>query len=719
MGYGETCDQTPDYFSFAIRRGARCFPVTFFILFFLFGSLEGASADAVAYSTYLGGGGRDRALGLVTDPAGNLYVAGYSESLDFPGTLAGTYSGGGDVFVAKLDPSGSSILWATYLGGSGRDTFEALTIDPQGNLYLSGFTQSADFPTTPGAFDTTLGNSADDAYVVKLAPDGSLLYGTYLAGDGSNRGHSATGLAVDASGDIYVGGLTSSLSFPVTAGAFDTVVDGSLTTAYVVKLRPAGQGAGDLLYGTYLDGAGHDTVYRLTLDDAGRVIVLGTTTSPDFPTTPGAFDTTGSGSDTFVVKLDPAGNGPADLVFSTLLGDDGSKWGWALARHSSGDLFIGGLTNSTGLVTTAPPGPLATPGGGFDGFIARLSADGSQLLAQVYLGGGGAEAVDALRLDGAGSVWVAGLGDSIDFPFSPDAFQAAPQGSWDGMAARLDEGLSTIFYATLLGTSEYERAHGLAVDGCGNAYVSGLSAGQDFPLVSPLQVSSSGSSDGFVTKLIPDTVAADLDTDGVCDVADNCPSVANGAQLDGDGDGVGDACDLCPADAPGALDLDGDGCRDSVGDVGEVIEEEVTEEFEDAIDDILADPDVPDAVADEVQDALDDLIGNGGGSASNGATDKLLDGDLVPALTKMRQSIEELQDASEGGYDTTELQALVTGFARLAVLAAIEEVALAQGETDPDVVVARGLLADGDVFLGSGDFLGAIEEYKAAAQALP
>ncbi len=193
--------------------------------------------------------------------------------------------------------------------------------------------------------------------------------------------------------------------------------------------------------------------------------------------------------------------------------------------------------------------------------------------------------------------------------------------------------------------------------------------------------------------------------------------IADSGETDSDGDGVIDDCDLCPGDVPGELDVNGDGCTDTTTDVALAMEETVTPQFEETIDEILADPDVPDEIADDIQGALKDVIGNAGGNANNGAVDKLLEtGDLVAAVVKTEAAIEDLQAAADQGFDTTDMQQLVTDFTRLGVLAAIVEAESVLGSGDPAVVAAQDLFATGDALLATGDFLGALALYKAAAQ---
>src|SRR5439155_1546373 len=219
------------------------------------------------------------------DGAGNAYVTGLTDSADFPttaGAFATSANGCDDAFVTKLNPLGTSLLYSTYLGGSGADEGLGIAVDGAGNAYVTGQTGSTDFPTTAGAFATSF-NGGDDAFVTKLNPLGTgLLYSTYLGGSGADEG---LGIAVDGAGNAYVTGETDSTDFPTTAGAFDTSANGGFD-AFVTKLNPLGT---SLLYSTYLGGSGSDCGSGIAVDGAGNAYVTGSTGSANFPTTPGAF----------------------------------------------------------------------------------------------------------------------------------------------------------------------------------------------------------------------------------------------------------------------------------------------------------------------------------------------------------------------------------------------------------------------------------------------
>ncbi|MHC4675134.1 MAG: hypothetical protein ACYTBZ_21830, partial [Planctomycetota bacterium] len=297
--------------------------------------------------------------------------------------------------------------------------------------------------------------------------------------------------------------------------------------------------------------------------------------------------------------------------------------------------------------------------------------------------------------------------------------------------------------AKLLGSNTMEEDYfGTAVSVSGNVAVIGARYGDG-------NEADSGSAYVFDLPSIADS--ADDDLDVICGMYDNCPlhfnpdqadcdgegigdvcAIAEGlskdcnlnnipddCETDTDGDGVPDSCDLCPTEDAGELDVNGDGCMDSLEDIGEEMEGRVAEQLNEAIEEIISDPDIADKTAEDIQHALDEVIGKQGGKANSGAADKLQDGDLVAALTKINKAVDDLLDAAQEGYDTTQLQELLTDFARLSVMAAIQEAEQLFGSTDPDVLAARNFFEEGNALFEVGELLGALARFKAAAQALP
>ena len=341
--------------------------------------IEGLSVDAQGVLHV------QTALGELTDEAPVIYqviggqqvaVAGQFKLLDadtYTFTVTGSYDPTRELVI---DPN---LAWSTYLGGNGNDWGKGIAVDAAGNAYVTGQTESGNFPTTAGAFDTTY-NGDCDAFVAKLNASGSgLVYSTYLGGGNSDTG---LGIAVDAAGNVYVTGETESGNFPTTAGAFDTTDSGG--DAFVAKLNASGSG---LVYSTYLGGSGRNLGYGIAVDAAGNAYVTGWTDCSDFPTTAGAFDTTYSGSryNAFVAKLNASGSG---LVYSTYLGGSGRDQGLSIAVDAAGNAYVTGQTESSDFPTTAGAFD-TTYQGGDDAFVAKLNASGSGLVYSTYLGGSG------------------------------------------------------------------------------------------------------------------------------------------------------------------------------------------------------------------------------------------------------------------------------------------------------------------------------------------
>ncbi len=388
------------------------------------------TGSALVYSTYLGGtnGGpfspADVGLAIAVDSAGNAYLTGRAGSPDFP-TTAGAFQtargGGSDAFVTKLNPAGSALVYSTRVGGIGDDQASGIAVDANGNAYVVGATSSTNFPTTAGAFQTAFAGGASDAFVTKLNSSGSaLVYSTYL-GAGGDDGQFDVGIAVDAGGNAYVTGGTSSANFPTTAGAFQTTFAGGGLDAFVTKLDPTGAA---LVYSTYLGGSGADSQFNgaIAVDKSGNAYVTGSTSSSNFPTTVGAFQPVygGGPSDAFVTKLDAAG---AALVYSTYLGGSGDdfRFGGGIAVDTSGNAYVTGSTNSSDFPTT--PGAFQPTYGGrvSNAFVTKLNPAGTGLAYSSFLGGEEDRGFD-IAVDAAGNAYVTGETFSENFPTTAGAF---------------------------------------------------------------------------------------------------------------------------------------------------------------------------------------------------------------------------------------------------------------------------------------------------------
>jgi hypothetical protein len=446
------------------------------------------------YSTYLGAGNTDIGNPIAIDGAGNAYVTGETDSSAFP-TTAGAFdtswNGNFDVFVTKLNATGSSLVYSTFLGGGQADRGFGIAVDATGNAYVTGRTESNNFPTTPGAHDTTY-NSGGDAFMTKLNAAGSapLLYSTYLGGGSSDEG---SGIAIDAAGRSYVVGETNSNNFPTTIGAFDTSHNGGFD-AFVTKLDPVA--LAPLAYSTYLGGNNPDRGFAVAVDGGGSAYVTGETNSMGFPTML-AFDPTNNSFDAFVTKLNPTGS---SLVYSTFLGGSNPDRGFGIAVDGGGSAYLTGETQSGNFPTTA--GAFDTSAnGGTDAYVTKLNATGSALAYSGYLGGSGDDRGFGVAVDVPGDAYVTGETDSTNFPTTAGAADTTKDGI-DAFVTRVNSAGSALVYSTFLGGSNADRGFGIVVDGVGNAYITGETQSSDFPTTAgAYDTTFNGNRDAFVTKL--------------------------------------------------------------------------------------------------------------------------------------------------------------------------------------------------------------------------
>jgi hypothetical protein len=459
--------------------------------------------DPLVYSTYLGGSGQDIGSGIAVDGAGNAYVTGLTSSTNFPtmNPLQAANSGGAngwDAFVSKINAAGSALVYSTYLGGSGNDRGIGIALDSAGNAYVTGSTNSTDFPTKnplqPANADAANGN----AFVAKINAAGSaLVYSTYLGGSGNGVfGDQGSRIAVDSAGNAYITGYTGSTDFP-TADPLQPNYGGAYTDAFVTKINSAGSA---LVYSTYLGGSNVDEGAGIAVDSAGNAYVTGYTFSTDFPTANPLQPANGGSLDAFVAKINPSGSA---FAYSTYLGGSDYDYGVGIAVDSSGNAFVTGLTYSTNFPVT--PGAFQTQcnhGSGCanvgDAFVTKLNPTGSALVYSTYLGGSRSDEGQAIVVDSAGTAYVTGETNSTNFPKT----NPSCGGSWDAFVTRLNPTGSALVYSTCFGGSGTEFGGDIAVDSASNAYVTGLTESTNFPTKHPLQANyGGGSSDAFVTKI--------------------------------------------------------------------------------------------------------------------------------------------------------------------------------------------------------------------------
>lgn len=484
----------------------------------------------VVAGTFLGGSNGDVATDVAVDAAGNSYVTGWTLSPDFPwtpGAYDPTFNGAvedlnTDAFLAKFDSVGA-LVFSTFLGGSARDHGVAIALDQLGNVYLTGDTTSLDFPTTEGAFDAVIasegpdpqfdpnGNSVTDAFIAKFDSNGNLVYSTFLGGSEIDGG---TSIAVDSSGNAYVAGGAQSSDFPITQGVFfanNVSGDfGSRQDTFVAKLGPDGT---KLVYSTVLGGGGGDEASGIALDAFGNAYVAGLTSSPDFPVTPDAFDTTFNlpwpeewetccPYDAFLFKLNPDATA---LGYSTFLGGDSSFLGGdvcieqvaGIAADPAGIVYVTGFRGCLDQEDLPEPHPFPPPREGPGGFVVRFEPSGMPI-GEPFLIEADSGALPGISLDGSGYVYLAGTAGN-GFPTTPGAYDRTLNGGGDAFAAKLDAQLSNLLYSTLLGggdevflrppepglTSEdppSDWGASIAIDSTGNATVVGWTASIDFPV---------------------------------------------------------------------------------------------------------------------------------------------------------------------------------------------------------------------------------------------
>ena len=399
--------------------------------------LDAAGANLL-YSTYIGGSEGQVAMGIAVDANGSAYVTGVTCSTDFPlmqpiqsspGLPAPAQSPTNgmavDAFILKLDPTGSVLVYSSYLGGSREDVGRGIAVDSAGNAYVAGYTSSDDFPLQ-SALQSKRGG-ARDAFIAKISADGTtLIYSTYLGGQATDL---ANAIAVDATGAAYITGITYG-PFP-THNPFQKSLAGG-KDAFVSKISPDGSA---LVYSTYLGGDSDDFGTAIAVDLNGSAYVTGVTGSSNFPTQAAIQPKFGAtnllGADAFVSKLAPDGS---KLLYSTYLGGKGTDVGTSIAVAPDGSAYVAGETNSADFPSAAAIQPALA---GLDnGFIVKLTPAGSALTYSTFLGGSGSDTITAIALDSTG-LYVAGASLSIDFPVTPGAYQAGNQGQADALVAKI------------------------------------------------------------------------------------------------------------------------------------------------------------------------------------------------------------------------------------------------------------------------------------------
>ncbi|MDE3067446.1 MAG: SBBP repeat-containing protein [Verrucomicrobiota bacterium] len=482
----------------------------------------------LSFSTYFGGNSADTGWAIAVDTNGFIYVAGNTLSTQFsnaPGGFQTNFQGGassGDAFVAKFDNAGTNLIYLTYLGGSGDDLASGVAVDGTGRAYVTGYTDSTNFPTTTNALSKTihgtlipkLNTYPVDAFVAELDSGGSnLVYSTYLGGAGTDAG---TGIAVDSSDNAYVTGVTSSTNFPYTTNAWQKQLAcaGSAFNGNAFVSEIASNGA--LVYSTYLGGTNFDEGEGIAVDAAGYIYATGFTDSTNFPTTnalmaslDGLTNNFNFAYDAFAAKFAPAGATP---VYVTYLGGASDDAGYAIAADAGGSAYVAGFTDSTNFPDTVTNVPglhsfVATNLQGFrvtNAFLTRISPDGSAMDYSSVFGGNVRDVAYGLAVDPSGNAFVIGATASTNFPVYNAAglLRATNSGGSDVFVTAFNTNASALLYSAYLGGAGADFGYGIALDPLDNAYLVGQTGSTDFPTRNARQGALSGSSDAFLAKIL-------------------------------------------------------------------------------------------------------------------------------------------------------------------------------------------------------------------------
>ncbi len=455
----------------------------------------------VSFSTYLGGSGLTSVNGVAVDSTGNLYVTGWTEALNFPtaGAVQAADQGGVDVIVAKLNSSGSALLYATYIGGRSDDRGAAIAVDGLGQAYVTGSTASSNFPLVSSNRPSIGGSTT--AFALKLNATGNaLLYSGYLGGTTYDVG---TAIAVASGGSAYICGDTQSANFPVQ-NPLQAFIGGG-TDAFLTQLNSAGA----IVFSTFLGGSGNEHAGGVAVDAVGDIFIAGGTSSANFPTVAALQNTLNGTQNAFVTKISYTGT----IAFSTYLGGSGSPPQQAngIALDSAGNAYIAGVTVSSNFPVTTGAFQTAM-GGPQNAFVTKLTATGAPVYS-TYLGGASYDWGSGIAVSAAGNAYVAGYTASANFP-QAGAVQTGFAGLYDGFVSELNAAGNGLVFSTFIGGSGSDAINAIALDASANIFVGGQTSSSDFPLANPIQSTLATASTGWIARLgvsaLPPTTPAVL-----------------------------------------------------------------------------------------------------------------------------------------------------------------------------------------------------------------
>ena len=443
----------------------------------------------IVFSTYLGGSTYESSF-IAVDSEGAIYVTGNTYADDFPthNPFQGSQKGGGDVFITKINASGSEFVYSTYLGGSDEDGGSGIAVDSEGTAYVTGSAKSNDFPLQnpiPGAY-----TGERDAFITKVSSSGSVLvYSTYLGGSEYDISHDIT---VDSEGAVYVTGISFSTDFP-TQNPIQGSFGGGLWDAFITKINPSGNA---LVYSTLLGGSSFDSCYGIAVDSEGAVYVTGYSYSTDFPThNPIQGNYGGGWGDIFVTKINASGSA---LAYSTFLGGADEECGKGIAVDSDGSAYVVGDTKSVDF--PIKKAIQANNAGDRDAFITKINTAGNAFVYSTYLGGSDEDAGTDITVDSEGNAFTTGFTKSYNFP-TQNPILGCRGGEEDAFITKVNTAGNALIYSTYLGGSGGDKGQSIARDLEGAIYVTGYAFSSDFPTKDPIQKSIVGQCDAFITKL--------------------------------------------------------------------------------------------------------------------------------------------------------------------------------------------------------------------------
>jgi len=464
----------------------------------------------LTYSTFLGGSSTDVATGVAVDSSGDAFVTGFTGSTDFPTTTGAfqtacggcTGAGTNNAFITELDPTGSTLIYSTYLGGNNGDAANGIVIGGSGNAYVVGGTFSNNFPVVNALQPTCAGSCTNgDAFVTEINSTGNaLVFSTYLGGTGKETG---SGIALDPQGNIYVTGSTNSVSPPFpTHNPFQSAYGGGTFDAFVTVYNSSGNA---YVYSTYLGGTGDDEGKGIVVDSSSNAYVAGLTSSTNFPRASALQAANGGGNDAFVTKINAAGSA---LVFSTYLGGSGADVANSIALDSTNNVYVVGSTTSTNFPTqNAYQLSCSSCSAGItDAFVTKINSSGSSLAYSTFLGGSASDQANSVTVDAANNAFVVGQTSSTNFPAANSNYEfqssckSCATGGHDVFITEFDQAGDAPIFSSYIGGSTTQAALGVALNSFGQTILTGNTQSTDFPTTSGAeQATLKGGQDAFIT----------------------------------------------------------------------------------------------------------------------------------------------------------------------------------------------------------------------------